>query len=235
MSLNIFSIGIILILIMFVIAGWKNGGIKETASFIGIIVVFILSYLLKGVVGNFFCTIFPFFKFGGLVSLNIVVYQIIAFVLLFMILLSLYRLLLKVSNGLQKLINATIILAIPNKILGSIIAFVVGWVIVFVILVLLIVPFRKIDQFQESKMNKIVLFQTPILSDAVKPFTNAVVEIYSLSSDVSMEEIEANEFNLRALDIMLKYDLISKKEVENLVELKKLDDIENINSVLSKY
>lgn len=235
MSLNIFSIGIILILIMFIIAGWKNGGIKETASFIGIVLVFFLSYVLKGIVGNFLCTTLPFFDFGGLVSLNIVVYQIIAFVLLFVILLSLYRLLLKLSNGLQKIINATIILAIPNKILGSIIAFIEGWIVLFVILVLLIVPFRGVDQFKDSKMNKIILFQTPILSEAVKPFTNAVVEIYSLSSDVSMEEIEANEFNLRSLDIMLKYKLVSKKEVEKLVELKKLDEIENINSVLNKY
>ena len=146
MSLNIFNIGIVMILIAFIIAGWKNGGIKETASFIGIILVFFLSYVLKGIVGNFLCTILPFFKLKGFVSLNILIYQVVAFVLLFIILLSLYRLLLKISNGLQKIINATIILVIPSKILGAIMAFIEGWIILFVILVLLILPFKDVDQ-----------------------------------------------------------------------------------------
>ena len=53
MSLNIFDIGIILVLIAFIIAGWKLGVVKEAASFIGLILVFFAAYFLKGIVGNF--------------------------------------------------------------------------------------------------------------------------------------------------------------------------------------
>ena len=239
MSLNIFDIGIILVLIAFIIAGWKLGVVKEAASFIGLILVFFAAYFLKGIVGNFLCTIFPFFQFGanikGLVSLNILIYHAIAFLLLMALLLGLYRLLLKVSNGLQKLINYTIILAIPSKILGAIISFVEGWIVVFIILMVVIVPFKDVDQFKDSKLNNIVLFHTPVLSKTVKPFINGVVEVYNVSSDISMEKISINEGNLKSIDIMLKYKIVDKKTIEKLVEIHKLDDVQNIDSVLSKY
>ena len=233
--LNIFSIGIVLILIGYIIGGWKNGVVKETASLIGMIVVFFLSYLLMGVVGNFLCTIFPFFKFDGLVSLNILIYQAIAFILLFSILSGVYRLLLKISNGLQKIINATIILIIPSKILGAIIGFISGWITIFVILLVLLVPFKDYDQFKDSKINNIVLFHTPVLSDTVKPFTKGVLEIYDVSSKIANKDIEMNEANLKSIDIMLKYKLVDKDTVENLVKNKKLKGIKNIDSVLSNY
>lgn len=233
--LNIFSIGIILILIGYLIGGWKNGVVKETASLIGMIVVFFLSYFLMGIVGNFLCTALPFFKFDGLVSLNILIYQAIAFILLFTIFMSLYRLLLKISNGLQKIINATIILIIPSKILGAIIGFVSGWITIFIILLVLLVPFKDVDQFKNSTVNNIILFNTPVLSDTVKPFTKGVLEIYDVSSKIANKDIEMNEANLKSIDIMLKYKLVDKETVEKLVKNKKLSEIKNIDSVLSNY
>lgn len=233
--LNIFNIGIVLVLIAFVIAGWKNGVVKETASFIGIILIFFLSFALKGIVGNFLCTVLPFFELGGLVSLNILIYQAIAFFLLFALFLSLYRLLLKISNGLQKIINATIILIIPSKILGAIIAFIEGWIILFIILVVLIVPFRGIDQYKESKLNNIILFDTPVLSKMVKPLTKGTIEIYTITSKISMEEISKNEANLETINIMLKYKLVDKNTVKKLVEIHKLDNVKGIEKVLENY
>ncbi len=233
--LNVFSIGIVLILIGYLIGGWKNGVVKETASIIGIIIVFFVSYFLMGIVGNFLCTILPFFKFDGLVSLNILIYQAIAFILLFSILMGVYRLLLKISNGLQKIINATIILIIPSKILGAIIGLITGWITIFIVLLVLLVPLKDFDQFKDSKMNNIVLFHTPVLSDTVKPFTKGALEIYDVSSKIANKDIEMNEANLKSIDIMLKYKLVDKDTVENLVKNKKLKGIKNIDSVLSNY
>lgn len=239
MSLNIFDIGIILMFIGYIIGGWKQGVVKETASFIGIIIVFFLSFALKGIAGNFLCTILPFFNFGsyirGLISLNILIYHAIAFFLLFSIFMGLYKLLLKLSNGLQKVINATIILQLPSKICGAIISFIEGWIIIFIILVVLIVPFRGVDQFKNSNLSNLILFKTPVLSKTVRPFTKGVVEIYKVSSKISMQEISINDANLESINIMLKYKLVDKKTIEKLVRIHKLDDIENIDSVLINY
>ena len=81
--INILDIFIIMMLIMFVIVGFKRGVIKELVSLIGIIIIFILSWSLKNYIGNFLCIIFPFFKFIGplkdIDAINILVYQGIAF------------------------------------------------------------------------------------------------------------------------------------------------------------
>ena len=94
--LNIFDVGIILLLILFIILGIKKGVIKELVSLVGIIIVFILSWSLKGIIGNFLCIILPFFKFTGIIegmsSLNILLYQAIAFIIVFSLLMGLYGL-----------------------------------------------------------------------------------------------------------------------------------------------
>lgn len=235
MNLNIFDIGIFLILIMFIIAGWKNGVVKEAASFIGIIIVFFLSYLLKDIVGNILCTLLPFFKLGGLISLNILIYQSIAFILLFSLLLCLYRLLLKVSNTLQKIVNATIILILPSKVLGAIISFIEGWIILFIILVALVVPCRNRDSFRDSTMSNTILFNTPVLSNVTKPFTNAVVEIYTISNKITLKKTSINEANLETIDIMLKYKLVDKNTVKKLIEIHKLDSIQGLDEIINNY
>ena len=233
--LNIFSIGIVLILIGYIIGGWKNGVVKETTSLIGMIIVFFLSYYLKGIVGNFLCTFLPFFEFDGLVSLNILIYQGIAFFLLYSIFMGLYSFLLKISNGLQKIVNATIILIIPSKILGAIIGFISGWITMFIILLVLLIPLKDFDQFKDSTMNNLILFHTPVLSDTVKPLTKGALDIYDVSSKIAKKKIDTNEANLKSIDIMLKYKLVDKDTIENLIENNKLDKIKNLDSILNNY
>ncbi|MBR5370076.1 MAG: CvpA family protein [Bacilli bacterium] len=233
--LNVFSIGIILILIGYIIGGWKNGVVKETTSLIGMIIVFFLSYYLKGIVGNFLCSVLPFFEFDGLVSLNILIYQAIAFFLLYSIFMGLYSFLLKISNGLQKIVNATIILIIPSKILGAIIGLISGWITMFIILLVLLIPLKDFDQFKDSTMNNIILFHTPVLSDTVKPLTKGALEIYDVSSKIAKKKIDTNEANLKSIDIMLKYKLVDKDTIENLIENNKLDKIKNLDSILNNY
>ena len=239
MSFNIFDIGILLMFVMFIIVGWKNGVVKEATSFIGIIIVFIISFLLKNVVGNFLCTILPFFKFSGslegIVTINIFIYHIIAFFLLFSILLGLYRLLLKISNGLQKIVNYTIILLIPSKILGAIISFIEGWIITFVILIVLIIPLGGEDMFNNSSLVNVVLYNTPVLSKMTKSYTNSISEIYDLTSRISLEEIDKEEANEKSLRIMLKHKIVDKNTVKKLVELNKLDEIKDVDKILKDF
>lgn len=233
--LNIFNIAIVLILIGYIIGGWKNGIVKETTTFIGIILVFFLSYYLKGIVGNFLCTLLPFFEFDGLVSLNILMYQGIAFLLLYSIFMALYRFLLKISNGLQKIINATIILVIPSKVLGAIIGFIEGWIFLFILLMVLLVPLKDFDQYKNSTLTNVVLFKTPVISKTVKPFTKAVVEINDISKKIAKKKIKTNEANLESINIMLKYKIVNKKTIEKLVETNKIDNVKNIDSILVNY
>ena len=136
--MNIFDIGIILILIMSFIVGFKRGFIKEIVSLVGIIVIFIISYMLMQPLGTFFCKVLPFFNFGGSVAgitaINILLYQVIAFIIVFATLLSFYAVLVKISGIIQKIIHMTIILWLPSKILGGVVAFITGYIITYILI-----------------------------------------------------------------------------------------------------
>ena len=237
--LNIFDVGIILLLIMFFIVGFKNGVIRELFALVGIILVFMLSFALKGIVGNFLCLILPFFKITGVIEgfsvINILIYQAIGFILVFGILLTIYEFILRISRFVQKLVNLTIILIIPYNILGGIVGIIKGWIVLFAVFIVLMIPLRNYSIFTDSTLINKILYNTPVLSDYTSSFTNSVEEIYDLGVKVSNKEISTNEANLETLDIMLKHNVVDKSTVEKLINQNKLDDVKNINSVLNKY
>lgn len=237
--LNIFDVGIILLLIMFLIVGFKNGVIREAFSLIGIIAVFILSFVFKGLLGNLMCIILPFFKLSGVIEgfsvINILIYQIIAFMLVFAILLTIYEIFLKISKFIQKLVNLTIILILPSKLLGAVVSLIKGVIVLFAVFIVLMIPLKNSELFTGSTMVNQILYKTPILSQSSNNYINTVEEIYNLAEKVSNKKISTNAANLELLDMMLKHKIVNKSTVESLVKLHKLDDVNNIETVLQKY
>lgn len=237
--LSIFDVGIILLLIMFFIVGVKRGVIKETVSLVGIILVFILSFALKDKIGNWLCTYLPFISFKGnikgLVSMNIFMYQSIAFIIIFSLLLGIYSISLKISKIVQKIVNMTIILWIPSKILGGLVSLIKGYIISFVIVLFLMIPFGGSKIFHESTIVNFMLYKTPIISKYTSDFIKPFKEIYTLGNKMAKDEINVNDANLESLDIMLKYKVVDKKTVEKLIKMNKLNEIKNIDKVISKY
>ena len=226
--MNIFDIVIIFILIIFFITGWKRGVIKEIVSLVGIILVFIISFLLKDKLGNFLCLNLPFISFKGsikgIISLNLLFYQVLAFIILFCILLTVYELLLKLSKWLQKIVNMTIILILPSKILGGLLSFIKGYIILFCIFILLIIPLNNNELIKESTLMNFILYKTPVLSNNTNKLTKSVNDIYSLGKDVTKKKITKKEANKKTLDILLKYKIIDKELVKKLIENKKIDN-----------
>ena len=237
--LNRFDVGIILLLIMFLIVGFKNGVIREAFALIGIIAVFILSFVFKGLLGNLMCIILPFFKLSGIIEgfsvINILIYQIIAFMLVFAILLTIYEIFLKISKFIQKLVNLTIILILPSKLLGAVVSLIKGVIVLFAVFIVLMIPLKNSELFTGSTMVNQILYKTPILSQSSNNYINTVEEIYNLAEKVSNKKISTNAANLELLDMMLKHKIVNKSTVESLVKLHKLDDVNNIETVLQKY
>ena len=237
--LNIFDVGIILLLIMFLIVGFKNGVIREAFALIGIIAVFILSFVFKGLLGNLMCIILPFFKLSGVIEgfsvINILIYQIIAFMLVFAILLTIYEIFLKISKFIQKLVNLTIILILPSKLLGAVVSLIKGVIVLFAVFIVLMIPLKNSELFTGSTMVNQILYKTPILSQSSNNYINTVEEIYNLAEKVPNKKISTNAANLELLDMMLKHKIVNKSTVESLVKLHKLDDVNNIETVLQKY
>ncbi len=224
--LNIFDIGIILVLISFIVVGFKKGVIKELVSLVGIIIVFILSWNLKGYIGDFLCLNLPFIEFKGAISnissLNIMMYQMIAFIVVFSLLLGIYSISLKISRIVQKFVNMTLVLWIPSKILGAVVSFIKGYLILFIIFVFLMIPLGNYSIFKESTFIDIILNKTPLVSKQTSSFTKPISEIIDLSKLVNNKKISSKEANKRAISIMINYDVVDKNTVEKLYEKKKL-------------
>ena len=87
MSMNIVDILIVIFVLLGAFVGAKQGFTKALVSFLGIIIVVVIAYFLKNPVSELLMSVGPFFNFGGIIKgvtvLNIAVYEIIAFVLVF--------------------------------------------------------------------------------------------------------------------------------------------------------
>ena len=74
---------------------------------------------------------------------------------------------------------------------------------------------------------------TPYLSKKVKPLMKASEKILKIANDYK-DQKDRNEANVKALDVLLKYKIISRDNAEYLVKTGKLK-IKNIDKVIEKY
>src|SRR5574344_1020632 len=113
-TLTIIDAVFIVFLLFGAAMGFTRGFIKSAVSFIGTIVVFGLAFYLKNPVSEFLYTNLPFFSFGGALEgvsvLNIIIYELIAFLLVVTILEIILKLIVMLSGVLEKILNMTIVL-----------------------------------------------------------------------------------------------------------------------------
>ncbi|MCI8567928.1 MAG: CvpA family protein [Bacilli bacterium] len=235
--MNIIDIIIILMIILGGLIGWKKGFFKQTVSTIGTIIVFILAFYLKNPLAEFISLLLPFFDFGGIfkgiTALNIILYQLISFVIILTILTVILNVIIKVTGIVEKILKFTIILGIPSKILGFFVGLIEAYVIIFIVLFFASQPAFNFQPLNESKITPKILESTPILSNIAGEMVNTVNDLYSLG-DKYVSETDSNAFNKEAIDIMLKHKIITVNYVEKLIDKNKIN-IVGIDSVLNKY
>ena len=233
--LNVLDSIIILFLIMGSLVGFKRGVIKSATMFIGAIVVIIFSYILKNPISKILYSIFPFFNFAndfeGLTVLNIIIYEALAFVLVFIVLMSILQILIKVTGGIEKILKFTIVLGIPSKLLGAIFGLCESFLFVFVALFLVTQIPSTNELVSNSLLADKIVNHSPILSNISKEYYQAIEEIISIK-DQNIHNKE--EYNEKSLDILLKYKIVKVEAVEKLLEMKKLE-MKNAEKILEKY
>ena len=236
--MNIIDIIIILFLILGAYIGFKQGFTKSLVSFLGILFVAIIAYFLKNPVSEFLMSFCPFFNFGGIIKgvtvLNIAVYEIIAFILVFSILMIALKVLLLTTGILETILKFTIILGIPSKILGSIVGIIKHYVIIFFVLYFLSMPnFVDVEFIKNSNYREPILRNTPLLSNVAESTLKVLDEFKGLSDKYTDTE-NSNEFNLETLDLFLKYKVVTVDTVKKLENNGKID-IKGMDRVISKY
>ena len=235
MKLNIVDAIIILIILLGGVIGFKEGIIKKLTSVIGLILVVILSFTLKNYLSVIFYENLPFFDlwgaFKGIQVLNIIFYEMLAFLIIASVLTLVYRLLLGVSGLIEKILKATIILSIPSKILGFFAGLLENYIWVYLFLFVLTLPVINIKEIREFNLATSILEKTPILSK----YTNKTLAIYNdLYNIIDNKENKTNEqVNESAMDLMLKYEIITPSSARKLIDKNKVSVSDD--SFIDKY
>lgn len=229
---------IILLILAFGVEGYKKGVIKQLVTTVGFVLVVVLAFYLKNPVAEFLSLHLPFFTFGGafanVTSFNIILYQLISFVLVIIVLETVLKVLIKVSGVIEKILKFTIILGIPSKILGFIVGIIEGFIVTFLILFFLRQPGFNLKIFDDSKLTDLVLNSTPVLSQVAGDFVDTFNDLYELGNDYYDQKFDENTLNLKSIDVMLEHKIITPQYVRKLVDADKIN-ITGIDSVINKY
>ena len=136
--MSIIDILVVILILICGVVGFKRGVFKQAVVTIGTVLVFVLSYHFKDYLANFFSYNLPFFnftgEFAGLSSINIIMYQMIAFLIMFAFFGTILAVLIKITGIFEKILKFTIVLGIPSKILGLLLGLVEGYIVAFVFL-----------------------------------------------------------------------------------------------------
>ena len=209
---------IILFLLMGAVVGFKRGVIKSATMFVGAIVVLILSFWLKNPVSKILYSVCPFFNFAGDFE-GLTIYEAIAFILVYIVLMSVLQIVIKITGGIEKILDFTIILGIPSKLLGALFGFLESYLFVFIALFLLSMLPTTNELILESRLGGVITESSPGLSNLTEESLAAVKEIISIKDQNIHNK---KEYNKKCLDILLKYDIVKQEAVDELIEKGKL-------------
>lgn len=224
--MNVIDVVVVLMILCAGVVGFKRGVFKQLVMTVGLLLVYILAFKLKDPLANWLSLNLPFFNFAGIfegaTSLNIILYQTIAFLIMFSLLMIVFRVILSITGFLEKVLKFTIILGIPSKILGFIVGLIEGYIVMFVVLFILSQPFLKIDVVEQSKFREPILNSSPILSNITSSTNDAIKDIYNLQKNF-IDNKNTKYFNEEVVRILLKYDLVSEDYINKLIDKGKIN------------
>ncbi len=235
-DVNIVDVLIILFIALMGVIGFKRGVIKQTVSTVGLIIVLILSFQLKNPLAEFLSLHLPFFDFfgtfEGVTALNIILYQLISFLVIFALLEVVLNILISITGVIEKILKYTVILGIPSKLLGLLVGLIEGFIFTFIVLFFLKQPVFDIKEFESSTLTPKILESTPVLSGFAGDLVETFNDVYLLGKEYSISD--PNTLNRETVDVMLKHGIISTDYVVKLIDADKIE-IDGIDSVLNKY
>lgn len=220
----IVDILIIVFLIGGIIVGYKKGFFENTVRLIGSIIALAGAYFLKNPLSVYFYTKLPFFKLPGALegvsSINIICYELISFIIVWILISIVLAILAKIFKLERLTMTVVTKLRIPNKILGVVVGFVESYLFVYFGVMLCMFAANVFDFKMENRLANYV-FETPVLHETFGPTYSALTDITLLAQ--KYENInDKMAFNAEAVEILIKYDLVSEENIELLIEQGKI-------------
>ena len=237
--MNIIDIIVILGIAFAGYIGMKKGFVKSLVSFFGIVIVFILAYFMKNPIADWLCINLPFFNFTGSLKgatiFNVIFYQLVAFIIMFSILMVAYHVIVRVSGLVERMLKMSFILAVPTKVGGLIVGVLEGIVISLIAIIVLSLPVLKLGWVEDSAIRNYLYNVSPVIGNITGSMNTSIDEILELKEKFNNKESK-EEFNLSSLDIMLKHSAMKVSLAEKLITSGKLNvDPEKAMEIVNKY
>lgn len=224
--MNIVDVVIIMGLLLGGVTGLKNGFFRQSVVLVGAILCFVLAWFFKDFIANFLSFTLPFFNFAGpfegLTSLNIVMYQLVAFMLLLFLFSAILTVIIRMTGVFEKILNITIILGIPSKILGFIVGAIEAYIILFAILFFVNQPAINLDIVNDSTLAPKIVNSSPVLSNIVGDMNDAINDIYDITKSYHVNQ-NVDTFNRKVIDALLEHDVIDRDYLDKLVSKGKIN------------
>ena len=235
MSISFVDLIIIIVITLGGIVGFKNGAIKEGTKFLGFFIIVIISFLLKDKLMVAMYENLPFFNFFGIIrgldAINILLYQMVSFLVIFIALLFILKVLVVITGLVELLVKMTVFLSFPSKILGAAIGVIEFYIYVFIVLYILNTPFLNLKYVNDSMMGNKILKDTPILSELVDDTVTVYSDVWTI---IRNKDDKTNaEVNTLVLASLLDNRLITIESAKKLVEANKI--IITDKSILDNY
>ena len=216
---------IIVIIIMGAIGGIAKGGVTSILSFVGVIVISYLAWIFRTPLAEQLMKFAPFFNFAGdfegVTSLNILLYEAIAFFIIAGTLSLILGIVLKFTGAIEKILKNTIILGLPSRIIGALCGAIETYVLLFIIICILNSPFVNINiGLSNSKVANWMMEKTPIISSLVDGTISSTSDIYNLVN--GRKNYTTDELNFETLKILLEHEVVDPGSAYDLVKSGKI-------------
>ena len=221
--MNVIDVAVILMILCAGVVGFKRGFFKQIVMTVGLLLVYVLAFKLKDPLASWMSLNLPFFNFNGLTMLNVILYQTIAFIIVFSLIMIIFKIVLSLTGALEKILKFTIILGIPSKIGGFIVGIIEGYILMFICLFIISQPFLRIDVVEQSKLREPILNSSPILSNIVSTTNDAIGDIYSLLNNAIDKDASNNYINNEIARILANYKIVDREYLNKLNEKGKIN------------
>lgn len=135
----------------------------------------------------------------------------------------------------EKVLTATIILGIPSKLLGAVVGVIYDYIVVFIILYIISIVGINASIVDQSKLRNKILNNTPILSNICNNSIKVIDEFKEIKTDYNNKSISDQDFNYKAMELFLKYKVISSESALKLISSGKIDYFESYQDLIEKY
>ncbi len=219
------NVVIIAFIVLGIFSGIKKGFLESSVRFIGTIIALVFAYALKNPLSVFLYTHLPFFKltgiFKGVTALNIVIYELIAFMIVFSIMMLIINIVVKITGLFDRILSFILLFGLPNKILGGIVGFIESIIVLY--FVCFIYTFG-VSLAGASRPTTLVddIMNIPVLERTFGDSFNSITDIATLAQDYESIN-DKDEYNQKALETLMKYDIITCENAKALIEDGKIE------------